>query len=257
MIHTNPSIFNGNLPEFLASNQPFYACPMHRARNILGLPFAAGNGHPFTEGMIDYLNDSTLKASHTRMKKFYDRFQPTTLFDALFQTRDHPLIKSLSDETIKPLTDISSKDYLVPWVEEAIPMGGFGQNMPKDEGSHYLGPVSHRHLFSEYERIKSVVNSIRRHGFDVAKQTDTIRGYFLTHNDDTVCIIVGGNHRVGALAALKSDTIPVERHPDRPTLVTLDHVHEWPMVQNGRFSPDLAKAVFLRFFTSPIKPLIE
>ncbi len=256
MIHANPSIFSGELSAFLASKHRFYACPTHRVRNILGVPFAAGNGHPFTEGMIDYFNDSTLDASHTRMKKFYDRFQPPTLFDAFFQTRDHPLIKTLSDDTLNPLTEISSKDYLVPWVEATIPMGGFGQNMPKGEGSHYLGPVSHRHLSSEYARIKTVVKSIHTHGFDVDKQTDTIRGYFLTHEDDSVCIIVGGNHRVGALAALRSKTIPVECHPDRPTHVTLDDLHDWPMVQNGRFSPDLAKAIFLRFFWSPMKPLI-
>lgn len=251
MIKDHPAIFQGNPEAFLTSKRRFFACPVDHTRNILAFSFAPGKGHPFTEGMVDDLNTQTISADHTHMALFYERFQPKNLLEALFETRDHPLLRTLAKKDLEPLIRISSKTYLVPWVDEAIPMGGFGKNMSESEGSHYLGPVSQHHLSSEFERIKTVVSSIQLHGFNVDKQTDTIRGYFLFHANNYVCVIVGGNHRVGALAALNSPSIPVELHPERPPFVTLNDLHRWPGVKNGTFSPALAEAMFLRFFSPP------
>ena len=256
MIKTHPSIFIGSPQAFLSSSQRFFACPVAMTRNILALPFAVGQGHPFTEGMVDYIVSPLLSAAQTRMARFYERYQPTNLLEALFGSTEHPLLHGLTKADLQPLLSISSKTYLVPWVNEAIPMGGFGEGMPEEAGSHYLGPVSEQHLLSEYERVKAVVHSVQTHGFDVEQQTDTIRGYFLAHQERTVMVVVGGNHRVGALAALRSPTIPIELHPNRPSLVQLEHIKDWPMVQNGTFSIPLAKAIFTRFF-EPVKNEIE
>lgn len=249
MIKKHPAIFQGNPKAFLASSKRFFACPTKNVSNILALPFARGNGHPLTEGMVDYLNTQALIPQQTRMSLFYERFQPKTLLEAFFESSNHPLISGITDKNLNTLRQLSPKTYLVPWVKEAIPMGGYAQNMAESEGSHYLGPVSAKHLSSEFDRIKTVLTSLQTHGFDLAKQTDTIRGYFLLHQTHYVCVIVGGNHRVGALAALNSQSIPVELHPERPPFVTLKNLSEWPMVQNGTFSPALAEALFLRFFT--------
>ena len=253
MIKDHPSIFLGDVEEFLTSDKRFFACPMDIARNILALPFVRGQGHPFTEGMVDTLADAALSASQTRMALFYQRYQPKNLLEAFFGGDDHPLLKGLTALDLQPLLTMSSKWYLAPWVDEPIKMGGFGEGMPEDAGSHYLGPVSDQHLTSEYERIKAVVHSVQTHGFDVEKQTDTIRGYFLVHQERSVMVIVGGNHRVGALAALQSPTVPVELHPERPSVVRLDQILEWPMVQNGTFSTAVATAIFLRFFVPTTK----
>ena len=249
MILDHPDLFYGTAHDFLTSKKRFYACPTSQARNILALPFQPGEGHPFTEGIRDYLSDRTLSADATRMARFYERFQPATLFDAFFSSVDHPLLKELDPTELNPLQTFSSLTYAAPWIEDPIPMGGFGQDMPESEGSHYLGPVSERHLTSEYARLQTVVQSIETHGFDIDKQSDTIRGYFLFHHDQSVCVIVGGNHRVGALAALNSPFIPVEQHPHRPQRVSLDTIDSWPMVQAGTVSQALAQAVFLRFFS--------
>ena len=248
MILDHPDVFHGNADDFLASPKRFYACPVAHARNILALPFKQGKGHPFTEGLSDFRHNRAIKAHGTLMARFYERYQPKTLLEAFFTSAEHPLLQGIPSADLQSLEAITTKIYLAPWVDEAIAMGGFGHDMPEAEGSHYLGPVSERHLTSEFARLHKVMTSIEHHSFDIDKQTDTIRGYFLFHKGDTVCVIVGGNHRVGALAALESPFIPVESHPQRPTFVTLDTLESWPMVQNGTFSKALATAVFLRFF---------
>lgn len=248
MILEHPDLFHGNADDFLASSKRFYACPVAQLRNILALPFAQGKGHPFTEGLSDFRHNRKITAHDSRMARFYERYQPTTLLEAFFGSPDHPLLQDIPAKDLEALETLTTNTYLAPWVDEAIPMGGFGHAMPEAEGSHYLGPVSERHLTSEYARLQKVMTSIEQHGFDINKQTDTVRGYFLFHHKETVCVIVGGNHRVGALAALNSPTVPVESHPQRPRFVTLKTLDAWPMVQNGTFSKALAQAVFLRFF---------
>jgi hypothetical protein len=248
MIKDHPSIFQGSVEAFLQSNQRFFACPMDIARNILALPFVKGQGHPFTEGMVDYLAMPSRSANQTRMALFYERYQPKNLLEAFFGGIDHPLLDGLTTFDLEPLVTLSSKWYVVPWVQEPIKMGGFGEAMPEAAGSHYLGPVSDQHLFSEFERIKAVVHSVQTHGFDVEKQTDTIRGYFLMHQDRPVMVVVGGNHRVGALAAMNSPYVPIERHPERPSVVRLEEIDQWPLVANGTFTIPMAKAIFLRFY---------
>jgi len=213
-------IFKGTVEAFLnQKNAPFFPVPLNIAHNILHLSFTGGY-HPFTEGIKAYHQDANIEVEKTPMARFYKDFQPQNLLEAFFKA----------------------------WVQERIEMGGFGENMPKEEGSHYLGPTSKRHLESEWNRLKSIYHSVQE-GFDITQQSDTIRGYFLTHQDKTIAVMVGGNHRTGVLAALNAPYIPMELHPHRPKIVQLEEMDAWPLVKSKWMSKALAKAVFLSFFT--------
>lgn len=249
MIHPDKTIFHGSAKAFLDSDKRFFACPIDQTRNILSLPFARGHSHPFTEGMSDVIKDASMTAHPSKMALFYQQYQPKNLLEAFFKDANHPLLAGLPLEDLDVLIHLSTENYLVPWVDTTIPMGGWGQNMAPAEGSHYLGPVSEKHLLSEFQRLKDILISVQTSGFNVHLQTDTIRGYFLFHQSETTCVIVGGNHRVGVLAALNAPYIPIELHPKRPKEVTLDQLDQWPMVKNGMFSPGLATAIFRRFFS--------
>lgn len=248
IIDHHHQIFTGTLAAFLNQKEvPFFPVPLMQAQNILHLPFTGGH-HPFTEGIKAYHLNPDIEVEDSPMGQFYQHFQPKNLLEAFFGDENHPLIRSLPQSETDILKTMSSKWYVVPWVKEPIEMGGFGEAMPKEEGSHYLGPTSKRHLHSEWNRLKSIYHSVKD-GFDLNKQSDTIRGYFLTHPQKTVAVMVGGNHRTGVLSALNAPYIPMELHPDRPALVRLDEIDSWPLVKSQQFSPALAQAVFLSFFT--------
>ena len=247
IIDPQQKIFNGTVEAFLnQKDAPFFPVPLNIAHNILHLSFTGGH-HPFTEGIKAYHQDANIEVEKTPMARFYKDFQPQNLLEAFFKDDKHPLIRLIPKSELDVLKNVSSKDYVVPWVQERIEMGGFGENMPKEEGSHYLGPTSKRHLESEWNRLKSIYHSVQE-GFDINQQSDTIRGYFLTHQDKTIAVMVGGNHRTGVLAALNAPYIPMELHPHRPKIVQLEEMDTWPLVKSKWMSKALAKAVFLSFF---------
>lgn len=248
IIDHHHQIFTGTLAAFLNQKEvPFFPVPLSQAQNILHLSFNGGD-HPFTEGIKAYHLNPDIEVEDSPMGHFYNHFQPKNLLEAFFGDENHPLIRALPKNETDSLKNISSKWYVVPWMDDIIEMGGFGEAMPKEEGSHYLGPTSKRHLQSEWNRLRSIYHSVKTPGFDLNQQTDTIRGYFLAHKDDTIAVMVGGNHRVGVLNALNAPFIPMELHPHRPSRVHLDQLEEWPQVVNKKVSKPLAKAIFLSFF---------
>ncbi len=252
IIDTHQRLFEGSYEDFIQqSEKDLMLVPTKQIKNILGWSFEAGYDHPFTHGVLDYAAQPQRHPNATRMHRFYEHFTPKNLMEVFFNTPDDPALKAVPQKALEILLSTSSKTLLTPWAYDAIPMGGFAENMPESEGSHFLGPVSDRHLESEYRRLIDIYNSVKAAGFDVDKQTDTIRGYFLKHDDEYRFIVVGGNHRVGVLNALGYPHIPIQMHPQRIPMVSLDSLMSWPQVQQGLFDPLLAKAMFLNFFTSP------
>ncbi len=254
IIDPNKKLFAGSVDAFLHQKDAvFYPVLLKDATNILHEDFMS-HRHPFTEGMKAYGQNPELHVKDSPMAYFYQTYQPKNHLEAFFGTRENPLLKNASEEDIKPLISFSTRDYLAPWVESPIPMGGIGDGLDASHGSHYLGPVSDLFLEREYQRLVGIYNSVQAQGFNLTLQTDTIRGYFIRHQGMTRSIIVGGNHRAGVLTALKAPYIPVERHPDRPTLVQLEDLNEWPQVKNNTMSKAIAEAIFLSFFTFASHP---
>ena len=247
---SNHRVFKGSYEAFLQQDdQDLVRVPVNILRNILGFSFEIGARHPFTQGMLDYAADKTISPDHTAMAQFYRKFRPRTLLEAFFDAPDHPLLKELNTNDLTPLIKTSSKYLLTPWAWELIEMGGFGQSMAKQEGSHFLGPVTQRHLHSEFKRLTGIYDTVAAEGFDVDKQTDTIRGYFMKKGPHTRFVVVGGNHRVGVLCALGYTHIPVAIHKHRLPWVDIDALDTWPQVKNAVFTRPMATSVFERFFT--------
>lgn len=252
IIDNQKRLFEGTYEDFIhQSTYDLMLVPTQIMKNILGWSFEPGYDHPFTHGLLDYVLKPQCHSTDTRMARFYAQYTPKNLFEVFFDSLHDPLLEEVPDSSLDILTSTSSKTLITPWAHESIPMGGFADNMPETEGSHFLGPVSERHLNSEYERLVEIYESVKAHGFDVDKQTDTIRGYFLKHLGEFRFIVVGGNHRVGVLNALGATHVPIQMHPQRLPIVAIDDILTWPQVKNGVFDPRLAKAIFLAFFEQP------
>ena len=204
--------------------------------NPLGFGFKKGRNHPFTNAMVAYKQNKALNAKHSPMYAFYHHYQPKTLHEAFL---------GYSSNNASVL-NASPKMYHVPWMK-AIPMGGIGHHLDETHGSHFLGPVSDALVNNEFKRLSRIFNSIARDGFDVEKQTDTIRGYFLRQGDQHRFIIVGGNHRVGVLSAMESSHIPVMLHLERPRVVDREDLLNSDDLQ--RFHTDEALALFDQLFS--------
>lgn len=252
IIDKHNRLFEGTFEALITqSTHDLMLMPTRIIKNILGWSFEPGYDHPFTQGLLDYVLEPERHPTRTRMHSFYQTYTPKNLLEAFFNSTDDPLLKGVNASALAILTSTTSKTLITPWANESIPMGGFAEGMPETEGSHFLGPVSERHLLSEYQRLVEIYTSVKAHGFDVDKQTDTIRGYFLKYYDEYRFIVVGGNHRVGVLNALGSNHVPIQIHPQRIPIVSLEDLNNWPQVKNGVFDPHLARAMFLAFFEKP------
>jgi len=201
--------------------------------NPLGFSFMPGENHPFTEAILSYAKNPKVDAKDTYMKSFYETFSAPTLGEAFFHGKNisHPLYK------------VPSKKYFVPWFDR-MDMGGFGENLAPNHGSHFIGPVSDTFLNNEFNRLKSIYDSIQEKGFDVAVQSDTIRGYFLKKNEEYKFVVVGGNHRVAVLHALGEKMIPVQLHPSRAPVIDYDGLDRFNNVKHHSFTEKEAKEVF-------------
>lgn len=139
----------------------------------------------------------------------------------------------------------------------------------------HFRPVDHQkfndvffHVFSDknylkihYNRIKELVSSIKKHGYDPDKfptRQGGICGHFLTDGHKRKFYITAGNHRAAVLSALhperqipiiiedKSCLKPRDLENRGPILdvYSTDDINDWPAVQNNFLKKEDALTMF-------------
>lgn len=138
----------------------------------------------------------------------------------------------------------------LPW-SRTVPTGS-GWHEDPDECVDIVTHFSARGVLwfrieQEFFWLERPVYSIGKFGWDPVRYGGTIRARKLVRRDGSECyLLLDGNHRVGALAALGKTTVRLEYLPF--SVVREDRLSTWPQVRSGAFSATDAHKVFNAYF---------
>lgn len=167
------------------------------------------------------------------LKEFYESHQPKNVFE------QHYIDDVDNDAKTLPWLDDQQADRDI--IEHGLSM--------IDHGHQAFGPVSVSKLNLEAQRLKNILRSLEKQGYD--SEHGYPRGYFLiNHLGDWVFHVVGGKHRVAALVKMGWQNIPFQLEPSFPRIIYQDKISEWPGVTKGIFSKEEADQIFCTYFRS-------
>lgn len=179
-------------------------------------------------------------AGDTVLARFARTFRPQTAAELLFSSPSVDVPES------SPLWQLKTSEYMYfwPW---SPGLRRWPTNVPQDLRLYNHGPLGDRILELEVWRLKRLVRSIGRNGYQPTG-ADSIRGVLFMLGDELRFVIAAGFHRVAVLAALGHDEVPVELASGQQRLMSLDQLRTWPLVRQGVFSADLADLLVERLF---------
>jgi len=232
---------------YLGLDECLTSIPVDKYRSHL-LGFLAQD-HPFVK-TIQEIKQGLQQYQDSELKRFYNDFQPKSFCDVL----------SIYDQTF---SEVPAMGAVTPWrartplqqlkkvcVDTSVsPLLGveaykFGVKPEGNFGWQFFGPVSDAVGLLEFERLKSVYESISTKGYCPPPKSH-IHGEFLISDNDWVWINLGGKHRCAALIAMNYSEIPIRvRGEYGAAFVRRSEVDYWPNVLNGLFSRGQA----LQFF---------
>ncbi len=228
-----------------------FLCPLDSCVHRIGLNFASGGWHPFTETLREYTHDKSLTYEQSSLKSYYERWQPVSAYDTYIGFEDAPKkFKTLPPHLF----------YLTPWSSQSISQtdrrvrkwndsddtdhGGGGLDLDSD-GFRDFGPVSLEKGELEFNRLVKIYNSISAKGYD--RSFGDIEVLVLKRGSELRFIHKGGGyHRASAMAALSFEMIPATF--SNPWIISLDESSYWSQVRTGVWSRDQAENYFHHLF---------
>ena len=168
-------------------------------------------------------------------REFFKLFRPKNLSELYFL-----------DEQFGP--DLLSPPEL-PWLfwSNREPSLGEKELSTVCKPQKFFGPSTPRIIDREVQRLQSVLQSIRKLGYQPDKYGDT-EGYFMQLNGEYRFLVSNGKHRAAALTFLGFKSNPVRMRPFWPRVIDGDRAGDWPLVRSGQMSEDFALAVMRRYF---------
>ncbi len=221
---------------------PVEDCRGHRAA---AFPCTPGAGHPYLETAIALLARPDLDFPDSPLARFYRRFQPKTAAELLGvdprapQFQGPPESMMFPWELPRPANARRSRRRLA----RENRSHGLG---PAGHGFHHFGPVSDEKGRLEIRRLRDILACLRAEGFRLLPGPDGVcTARILAVGDAWRAVIVNGQHRVAAAAALGERTVPLSPLRD---IVRRDQVDSWPAVRAGLYDRADALAVFDRVY---------
>jgi hypothetical protein len=210
---------------YYVGGNPVLSVPVDRMRYTDGRRYTADEHH-----FVRYYHEGVDALQH-----FYRVHRPRDILQAFFLDSGR--------DGLPPPT-------LVPWLgEEPEPPPLVGEcGLGMEHGVQQFGPVSPEKIRLEARRLDTVLESIKRDGFQPSLHGYP-QGYFLYRSDgDWRFVVRGGLHRVAALSHLGYPRIEAQFFPHYPRFVSEADLEAWPLVRSGAILEAEARAIFDQFF---------
>lgn len=228
-----------------------FTCPIDKVVKQNGLSYARQKWHPFVEALREYEAGRSTCYDDSLLRRYYDLHQPAHAAGAVVgfgempeAYREHPphVYRLTPWRSIGPAT----MDRMIRVASEGHSQLHGGQQRSFDAaGYQYHGPVSQWKGELEYQRLVSVYESIKRHGF--MRSLGHPRFLVMRRGDEYRFLAEGdGNHRTAAMAALGFDRVPAVFKRDH--IVDLAMAPYWPQVKRGTWTVEEAVAYFNHLF---------
>ena len=241
---------------YRSGGRPFLInLPLDKARglNHLAFPCTSGSKHPFIATARAHLAGTLKNDRRSPLEQFYQHWTPNSAAEVLGLLDDGSAALSQSPPhgAVLPWTALGPQDMAKSLAAAVFKENrSFNRHFGIEEGCPASGRMSDRKIELEYVRLIDVTESIRKKGF-ICELHGFVRGYLLIRDNDYVCVINKGQHRIAALAALGYVNIPVKIRTSSyvPTFaVHRADVESWPNVKKGLFSVEQALKIFDRIF---------
>lgn len=242
--------------------------PMERCRGLWFAGFACvpGGSHPYVETLMQHARGETDSYEDSPLREYFERWRPSSAADAL----------GLADDAfvgIEALRRVPAAAAMAPWwptrdlasfalaihastrrENEQATASARDATQLDAAGSHLFGPVSGRKGAIEFDRCIGIFRSVLCDGFlrDSTTLDGDVRGQALVRDDGSYAVLIlSGQHRVAAAAAIDLNAIPIRFHHGAAVGSSVVHrsdVRHWPAVRSGIFTEVAALAVFDRLF---------
>mgnify|MGYP007135777970 FL=1 len=200
-------------------------------RDFLGYAYTPPGWHYFVAFLRQYETDPDISPKKSVLARYYHRFKPDSLWEALTG-----LPKARLPGGLAGLPDWPP----LPWLEQTI--------KPANARQHF-GPFTPKLIRQQDARCRALFHKIRKEGYRPDRYPDGyIRGYFLRDGRRYRFIVTAGQHRIAVLAALGISTFVARIQPRFPRVADIERIREWPQVANGTYTPDQAAKVLRLYF---------
>lgn len=236
------------LPPNVARVDPWrFAVDLERITTYCGFSFAEGGWHPFTALVEEYQRRPELRYEESVLCRFYARFTPGSVQDALFDAAPsldpldrlpavHPVLQALWRLDHRSVQQLSAGGPHAPVL---------------DDQSRYLGPKTDATGARHFTKVVGLYDSVRRHGYDPARfGGGHPKGYFLVRDGEYRFVIGHSQRRLAALRAAGVRSIVATFQEHTPPVVDAAQLHRWSTTAGGAYPQHVAERLFDRMFTS-------
>jgi hypothetical protein len=203
--------------------------------------------NPWTFTLRQYRDDPSIILRDTALCRFYEAFAPRS-------AGEYYGVESTSSW----LTKFKPYEIPLPWIDVDFSTYGekhrrnarrealdHGVQLDIDAGWAACGPLSTQKLNFEFNRLKTVFDSILKNGYHRHDGEDgDIRCWLLVDEFEgrQVFLVRQGGHRVCAVGALGINTVPIR--VTAADVILRSDVQGWAGVRQGYFTRDEALIVF-------------
>jgi hypothetical protein len=194
--------------------------------------------NPYETYLADLMRDGDHAAARARLLDFLQYYRPQNFGDAI----------GARLEQVQPL-------WLYPWSREMpAPAWVDHEKDCPDILTHFMAQgIARRRLEEEFGWLERALTSIRQHGYQPKKFHSAILARKLVRADGTTAyLLLDGNHRVAALAALGHHAVAVCCPPW--LVVRESDLSRWPQVRRGAYTPEDARRVLQAYFEGNHRP---
>lgn len=231
---------------------PLAWCRGHRAA---AFACEAGVMHPYLETARALLADEGLAWPDSPLFRYYLHFRPRNAAEHLGLEATHPALEAAPEAAFFPWETPPSAEALARRRSAlAAENRSHGFSLDAGHGFHHFGPVSEKKGELELVRLARILAAIRDQGFRLLPGASGLcTARILCRGGDWRALVVNGQHRVAALAALGHRTAPIFPLPD---VIRREEASNWAGVRAGVFTLAQAHAVFDRVFAARQPPAL-
>jgi hypothetical protein len=218
---------------------------LDRVTTPCGFSYAPGGWHPYVAALEERLANPGLPYERSVLCRYYARFQPRSVQEALAGDTEEPLPPL---DRWPPVPKLYKHLWtLTPARVERILAESVGW-----EGriKQHVGPQTREQALGHLARLLDVHRSVRERGYDPAAYRDgVITGYFLEDRGEVRFMVILGNHRLAAFRVAGVERVQARLHPGHPPVVNADRLDRWSRRAGGVLTPEVARRVFAELFS--------
>lgn len=240
------------LPEPVSSGllQPTsFEVDLDRVTTPCGFSYAPDGWHPYRETLEQLIAEPDLAYGRTALCRYYERFQPTTVQEALLEDVAEPL---------EPLSSWPPLLALFKHLWELTPRSVAkildAPHLTKGARQQF-GPQPAEFGLFQVDRIWQTYLSVRDQGYRPEAYPDGyLAGYFLVRDGDYRFMVFSGNHRLAAFRALGVTRLVARIQRGHPPVIDADWIEQWAAGRYGVLPAPVARRLFDKLFEETGRP---